>query len=428
MSINLITNDIANLSSSTAAIIINNNFQSVKEALEKAFNKEGGVGNTVETDLDMNDNDLLNVSTINGTLVEDIINKIGEKGDKGDQGDVGPAGSDGTNGVDGVDGLGVPAGGTTGQILAKASATDNDTEWIDLTSADPIDVTVSTTDDWETTIAEAPSGSIIRFNDGNYIGTDVIERRFVYLDFRSVNTGGARINFPMKFRHCILFFRGFNWRILEDKRLCELVNCVTTVSDPFLDTLVGTIAKAGCWFRLEQGALYIQILTRNLTVNLLNSIGSANFIACDYNGFVWFSASSGFYGLVNLSSTVSGTGLLMVKGDLYIHNIRITGNGKTGNQTGIAASRNGTIRATADAAAGIPTGVYNCLTGIECSYGGSAVIGGAGTTGNDRYTFSNNGVAIKRSELGRSIEYQADKINFTGNTTDTSKTSTSTTL
>lgn len=41
---------------------------------------------------------------------------------KGDTGDTGPRGADG---------LGVPAGGTTGQVLAKASDTDNDTEWVD---------------------------------------------------------------------------------------------------------------------------------------------------------------------------------------------------------------------------------------------------------------------------------------------------------
>lgn len=34
-------------------------------------------------------------------------------------------------GADGVDGLGVPAGGNTGQILAKVSGADNDTTWID---------------------------------------------------------------------------------------------------------------------------------------------------------------------------------------------------------------------------------------------------------------------------------------------------------
>lgn len=69
----------------------------------------------------------------------------GEKGDKGDTGDTGPAGAAGAPGqrgpqgeqgdrgpagADGQDGQGVPAGGADGQILAKASATDYDTEWI----------------------------------------------------------------------------------------------------------------------------------------------------------------------------------------------------------------------------------------------------------------------------------------------------------
>ncbi|MBN9219535.1 MAG: collagen-like protein [Mesorhizobium sp.] len=55
----------------------------------------------------------------------------GAKGDKGDKGDTGAPGADGTDGTDGADGLGVPAGGTTGQFLAKASDADNDTLWAD---------------------------------------------------------------------------------------------------------------------------------------------------------------------------------------------------------------------------------------------------------------------------------------------------------
>ena len=42
----------------------------------------------------------------------------GVKGDKGDTGATGPAG------------LGVPAGGASGQVLAKKSAADNDTQWV----------------------------------------------------------------------------------------------------------------------------------------------------------------------------------------------------------------------------------------------------------------------------------------------------------
>lgn len=41
----------------------------------------------------------------------------------------------GEDGVDGVDGVGVPAGGSTGQVLKKASAADYDTGWVDEASA-----------------------------------------------------------------------------------------------------------------------------------------------------------------------------------------------------------------------------------------------------------------------------------------------------
>lgn len=42
-------------------------------------------------------------------------------------------GDTGATGADGADGQGVPTGGTTGQILAKNSNTNYDTEWIDNT-------------------------------------------------------------------------------------------------------------------------------------------------------------------------------------------------------------------------------------------------------------------------------------------------------
>src|SRR5262245_3136838 len=69
----------------------------------------------------------------------------GVDGAQGPQGDPGPAGADGTTGpqgpqgvpgvpgtpgADGSPGPGVAAGGTSGQVLAKNSATDYDTGWI----------------------------------------------------------------------------------------------------------------------------------------------------------------------------------------------------------------------------------------------------------------------------------------------------------
>ena len=49
---------------------------------------------------------------------------------KGDKGDTGEAGATGATGAQGDPGVGVPTGGTTGQVLAKTSNTDYDTEWV----------------------------------------------------------------------------------------------------------------------------------------------------------------------------------------------------------------------------------------------------------------------------------------------------------
>ena len=54
----------------------------------------------------------------------------GVKGDTGNTGPIGATGPAGPTGATGAPGAGVIPGGTTGQILAKASATDYDTEWI----------------------------------------------------------------------------------------------------------------------------------------------------------------------------------------------------------------------------------------------------------------------------------------------------------
>ena len=54
----------------------------------------------------------------------------GPKGDTGATGATGPQGPKGDTGATGATGAGVASGGTAGQILAKASATDYDTEWI----------------------------------------------------------------------------------------------------------------------------------------------------------------------------------------------------------------------------------------------------------------------------------------------------------
>lgn len=58
----------------------------------------------------------------------------------GPQGATGPAGPAGTNGTNGV---GVPTGGTVGQILAKTSATNYDTQWV---NHNPFDQTLNQSD------------------------------------------------------------------------------------------------------------------------------------------------------------------------------------------------------------------------------------------------------------------------------------------
>lgn len=59
--------------------------------------------------------------------------KNGEPGKDGIDGESGPAGEQGPMGPQGETGEGVPAGGSAGQVLAKKSDTDYDTEWVDQT-------------------------------------------------------------------------------------------------------------------------------------------------------------------------------------------------------------------------------------------------------------------------------------------------------
>ena len=54
----------------------------------------------------------------------------GPQGPQGPTGETGPQGPQGPAGTNGTNGVGVPTAGTTGQVLAKASNTDYDTEWI----------------------------------------------------------------------------------------------------------------------------------------------------------------------------------------------------------------------------------------------------------------------------------------------------------
>lgn len=77
-----------------------------------------------------------------GTREQWLASLVGPQGPQGIQGltgatgatgDIGPQGPQGIQGIQGPKGdtgAGVAAGGTTGQVLAKVSATDYDTQWI----------------------------------------------------------------------------------------------------------------------------------------------------------------------------------------------------------------------------------------------------------------------------------------------------------
>lgn len=78
------------------------------------------------------------VSSSNGaTITAGPPGAAGATGPQGPEGPPGPAGATGAagpagaDGADGADGVGVPAGGTAGQVLAKASGADHDTGWSD---------------------------------------------------------------------------------------------------------------------------------------------------------------------------------------------------------------------------------------------------------------------------------------------------------
>lgn len=64
MAIDLVTQDITNLSSSSAAATLNANFNAVEVALQSALDRKGGTNNEMEADLDLNGYDILNVGTI----------------------------------------------------------------------------------------------------------------------------------------------------------------------------------------------------------------------------------------------------------------------------------------------------------------------------------------------------------------------------
>jgi hypothetical protein len=118
----------------------------------------------------------------------------GPQGPQGIQGIQGPAGADGADGDDGADGVGVPTGGTTGQVLAKNSNTDYDTEWVDAGSSSlptrgTVDVTTASLANnasEDTSVEMKPGYRLLK------VETDVAARVRVYIDTASRTADASR--------------------------------------------------------------------------------------------------------------------------------------------------------------------------------------------------------------------------------------------
>jgi hypothetical protein len=100
----LTLSDLASLSNTQTAITtINNNSQATEDALENTLSRDGTSPNTMEADLDMNSNRILNLpEAVDDTEpvrlgdIEDLIEEFGV-------GPTGPAGADGADGLSGTD-------------------------------------------------------------------------------------------------------------------------------------------------------------------------------------------------------------------------------------------------------------------------------------------------------------------------------------
>jgi hypothetical protein len=95
--------------------------------------------NGTETNLAAAQLDLANWISRYLTLTEiaSIVGTQGPAGPAGSTGPAGPAGATGPAGTNGTNGVGVPAGGTTGQVLRKVDGTSFNTTWATLAGFAP---------------------------------------------------------------------------------------------------------------------------------------------------------------------------------------------------------------------------------------------------------------------------------------------------
>ena len=102
-----------------------------------------------------------------------IQGETGPQGIQGVKGDTGDTGPQGEQGIQGIPGGGVNAGGTTGQVIAKASNTDYDTAWV--------------------TLDALPSQSS---NDGKFLTTDGTDASWATVAYSEVSGTPTLPTFP----------------------------------------------------------------------------------------------------------------------------------------------------------------------------------------------------------------------------------------
>lgn len=109
----------------------------------------------------------------------------------------GDTGATGSQGPKGEDGLGVPAGGTTGQVLAKASDTDNDTKWVTPSGGGGDIIPTNTPSAVGPSGAYEPSDYVISSDKLNYYGSDTaIYKTFIYIYISSA-VSSFKVRLPM---------------------------------------------------------------------------------------------------------------------------------------------------------------------------------------------------------------------------------------
>jgi hypothetical protein len=249
-----------------------------------------------------------------------IQGNVGPQGPQGIQGNIGPQGATGATGAQGVQGeagIGVPAGGTAGQVLAKVDGDDYHTEWVDQTGGGG-----------NVTVAPVTVGNTAEGTEGALWYNTEDGRTYVYALDTWIDA-----NPPVVPGNMVGYGQDGNITLNEDARInyangVSIMNSVYGDAEvaEFLSTYTGNIAKIGS-APLNITAASVQLTSDNET---------------------WAFAPDGVIALPN-GMTIESYGTLGVNASIDIGGddtrIRIDNNGAppgfsiTANATGGMASR-----------------------------------------------------------------------------------------